>query len=174
MQGMFPHKSAPSSKGKVLEGDGNGEPCSLAVLSTRMLRKNSRGATSPAAGTASSAHAVLSVAATAAAATNAAAQGATGEQCGQHSFFPTLHLPSSSAVESPAEPLPSPRNRPELRLQHGLEGSGAEPDRPVETLHSVRFCPAAASPLALFLGGVVPSLQRSQASAPPIPLIDKR
>lgn len=106
---------------------------SLAVLSTLILRKNSRGATSPA-GTASSAHAVLSVAATAAAATNAAAQGTTGEQCGQHSFFPTLHLPSSSAVESPAEPLLSPRNRPELRLQHGLEGSGAEPDRPVETL----------------------------------------
>lgn len=40
VQGMFPHKSAPS-KEKELEGDCNGEPCSLAVLSTRILRRNS-------------------------------------------------------------------------------------------------------------------------------------
>ena len=108
-----------------------------------------------------------------AAATTAAAHGATGEQCGQHSFFPTKHRPSSSAVESPAEPLPSPGDCPELRRHHGLKGSGAERDQPVKTLHSVLFCPAAAGLLALFLGGGVPSLRRLQASVM-IPRIDNR
>ena len=110
---------------------------------------------------------------TVAAATNAAAHGATGEQCGQHSFFPTKHRPSSSAVESPAEPLPSPGDRPEFCRHHGLEGSGAERDQPVKTLHSVRFCPAAAGLLALFLGGGVPFLRRLQASLT-IPRTDNR
>lgn len=84
MQGMFPHKSAPSSKEKQLEGDCNGEPCSLAVLSTHILRRNSCWATLPAARTASSARAMLSAAvvvSAAAAAATAAAQDATGEQC---------------------------------------------------------------------------------------------
>ena len=161
---MFPHKSAPRRKEKKLEVDGNAEPCSWAVFSSRILRKKSRRATLPAAWTASSGHFVLTVAATAAAATNAAAHGATGEQWGQHSFFPTKHRPSSSAVESPAEPLPSPGDCPELRRHHGLEGSGAERDQPVKTLHSVRFCPAAAGLRALSLGGGVPFLPRLQAS----------
>lgn len=69
----------------------------MAILSTRILHTNSCWATLPAARAASSACAVLS----AAAAATAAAQDATGEQNGQHLFFPTPHLPSSSAVETP-------------------------------------------------------------------------
>lgn len=69
----------------------------MAILSTRILHTNSCWSTLPAARAASSACAVLS----AAAAATAAAQDATGEQNGQHLFFPTPHLPSSSAVETP-------------------------------------------------------------------------
>lgn len=171
VQGMFPHKSAPNGKEKELDRDCNGEPCSLVVLSTRMLQRNSCWATLPAARAASSARVVLS-AATAAA--TAAAQGATREQCGQHPFFPTPHLPSFRWWNTRAEPLPSPGYRPEHRLHHGLEVSGADQDRPLKTLHTVRFCPAAACPLALFLGGRAFSLPRLQASLRPISLADWR
>lgn len=73
-----------------------------------------------------------------------------------------------------AEPLPSPGYRPELRLHHGLEDSGADQDRLLNTLHTVRFCPAAACPLAPFLGRRASSLPRLQASLGPILLADKR
>ena len=97
VQGMFPHKSAPNGKEKELDRDCNGEPCSLVVLSTRMLQRNSCWGTLPTVRAAPSACVVLS-AATAAA--TAAAQGATREKWRQHRFFPTPHLPSS-AVEYP-------------------------------------------------------------------------
>lgn len=73
-----------------------------------------------------------------------------------------------------AEPLPSPGYRPELRLHHGLEDSGADQDRLLNTLHTVRFCPAAACPLAPFLGGRASSLPCLQASLGPILQADKR
>lgn len=95
MQGMSPHKSAPSSKEEFEKGC-NGEPCSFAVLSTRILRRSGCWVTLPAAPAASSACAVLS----AAAAATAAALGAPGEQHGLHPFFPTPHLPGSSAAET--------------------------------------------------------------------------
>lgn len=73
-----------------------------------------------------------------------------------------------------AEPLPSPGYRPQHRLHHGLKKRGADRDRPLKTLHTLRFCPAAACPLALFLGSRASSLPHLQASLRPISLTDWR
>lgn len=170
VQGMFPHKSAPSSKEKELEGDCNGEPCSLAVVSTRILQRTAVGGLyqqlepppRPAlcfllllpqlrplrvlAG--SSAGSILS-------------------------SLPRIY-PVLPRWNPRAEPLPSPGYRPELPLHHGLEDSGADQDRLLNTLHTVWLCPAAACPLALFLGSWASSLPRLQGSLGPILPADKR
>lgn len=127
-------------------------------------------ATLPGAQAASSARAVLSTAtATAAAAATAAAQGATGKQCGQHSFFPTPHLPSSSAVETPGGAAAFTWGSPRAPPAPWPGGTVL-----TRTLHTVRFCLAAAGPLALFSGGRASSLPRLQESLRPILLLNKR
>lgn len=166
VQGIFPRKSAPYRKEKELEGDNNGEPGSLAVLSTCILRRKRCRATSPAARVASLAYAVFSAAAAAAA--TAAARGAAGEQCGQHPFFRTSHPPNPSAVE-PREREPggaaaltwgSPRAPP----APWPRGERPHQDQPARTPRTVRFCSAAACPLALPRGDWPVFLPRLLAS----------
>lgn len=109
----------------------------------------------------------------AAAPANVAAQGAIGEQCRQHSFFPTPHLPGSIAVESQAEPLPSPGDRPELCLYHGFQESSTDQEpasRDPARSGSVSQLPAH----SLFsLGNRASYLPHWQASLHPIPLVGK-
>lgn len=72
-----------------------------------------------------------------------------------------------------AEPLPSPGDRPELRLHHGLEGC-AEQDRLRRFLHTACFCLAAAGPLAFSSGGQASYLLGSRGSLRPFLLINRR
>lgn len=72
-----------------------------------------------------------------------------------------------------AEPLPSPGDRPELRLHHGLEGC-AEQDRLLRFLHTACFGRAAAGPLALSSGGHASYLLGSQGSGRPFLPINRR
>lgn len=75
--------------------------------------------------------------------------------------------------EARAEPLPSPGDRPELRLHHGLEGC-AEPDRLLRVLHTACFCLVAAGPVAFPSGGQASYLLGSQGSLRPFLPINRR
>jgi hypothetical protein len=59
-----------------------------------------------------------------------------GSSAGSILSSPPRIYPALPSWTPRAEPLPSPGDRPELRLHHGPQDRGADPDRPLGTLHS--------------------------------------
>lgn len=80
---------------------------------------------------------------------------------------PPLIYPVLPRWKPRAEPLPSPGDRPELRLHHGLEQSGTDQDRSLGPLHSPVL------PACSFLWGSSFLPPAPQASFRPTLLVDR-